>query len=100
VLSQNSAPLPNPPGCGEGPELAPRSLGDPFHPPMPTPHEAEKQVRHFLDTWGPKGHALRSPTTGAEWAGVQGSGLEAEEAPSSPAYRARGGGQAPLDVQP
>lgn len=29
-------------------ELAPRSLGRPFHPPMPTPNEAEKQVCHSL----------------------------------------------------
>ncbi|XP_070275636.1 regulator of G-protein signaling 19 isoform X1 [Myotis yumanensis] len=32
-----------PPGCGQGPEPAPRSPSDDLHPPMPTAHEAEKQ---------------------------------------------------------
>lgn len=29
------------------PEPAPRSPGDLLHPPMPTPHETEKQVHHL-----------------------------------------------------
>lgn len=47
-------------------ELAPQSLGSPLHPPMPTPHEAEKQVSHFLLTSAPpRGAGNRQAGRGA-----------------------------------
>lgn len=80
------------------PEPAPRSPGDLLHPPMPTPHEAEKQVHHLhpclcpLVGTGAGGRGVGGPSTaweagrvtpGESGGGVRapGSGLELRRPP-------------------
>lgn len=69
------------------PEPAPRSPGDLLHPPMPTPHEAEKQVHHLhpclcpLVGTGAGGRGVGGPSTaweaGRVTPGESGGGVQA-----------------------